>query len=302
MSDDIPPKPIGITNGTITLMEDASGLASKLVVQYHYSHKTTPNHFLSFLVNKDQGALQLGYGIRPAMKHTISKDIVKGNYCEFDRMWLSDVMPKNSESQVIALLLSYLKQVHPRIKFVITYADESVGNKGTIYQATNAIELPSVPTDFYLLPSGERIHPVTMWHRHKTRAKAFVEKQYPGIKHIKGTYKQRRYLYILNNGLRRKFQERNDVLPAHKAKCDSSAPLQFKQTKSDVIFKEVFDMKKFNEEYPKVVEGLRLFLGEIYLALEEGKTISKDNFAEGCKMHLGNLKQFISDNETQRPN
>jgi len=201
--------PIGIKNETLQLVKVEKSIADKIVEKHHYSHKATSNSFLSFMVNNGKGILQLGYGIRPEMKHTISKDIKKGNYCEFDRMWLSDDLPKNSESQVIGLLLSYLKQVHKNIQFVITYADESAGNVGTIYQATNAIELDSVPVDFYILPSGERIHPVSMWHRHGTRAKEFIEKQYEGIKHIKGEFRQRRYLYILSNKMRKKFQGRN---------------------------------------------------------------------------------------------
>lgn len=202
-------KPIGITKGFLTLMECPNDEADKVIIQYHYSHKTTKNRFKSFSVNGGEGYLQLGYGIRPHIKHTISELITIDNYCEFDRMWLSDKLPKNSESQVIGLLLSYLKQVYTRIKFVITYADGSVGNKGIIYQATNAIILDSVPCDFYVLKNGERIHPVSMYHRHGTRAKVFLEEQYPGIQHIKGTEFQYRYLYILNKGLRRKFQERN---------------------------------------------------------------------------------------------
>jgi len=175
-----------------------------MVIKYHYSHKTTKNRFKSFLINKDKGFMQLGYGIRPHMKHTISKLITKENYCEFDRMWLSDELPKNSESQCISLLLFYLKRSYPQIKFIITYADGSVGNTGIIYKATNAINLGDVPVDFYLLPSGERVHPVSMWHRHGTRAFGTLQKLYPGIKHLKNTERQYRFLYVLNNGLRKK--------------------------------------------------------------------------------------------------
>lgn len=154
--------PVGITDGLIRLVEDASGKCDSIIREHHYSHKTTKNRFLSFLVNDGLGAIQLGYGIRPKMKHTISTAITATNFCEFDRMWLSDELPKFSESRTIGSLLSYIKQVHPRIKFIITYADESAGNKGTIYKATNAIQLEPVQCDFYLLPDGERIHPVSM--------------------------------------------------------------------------------------------------------------------------------------------
>jgi len=162
-------KPVGISDGKYWIEEADGLLVDKLVVKHHYSHKST-NRFLSFLVCGQQGFLQLGYGIRPHEKHTISKLITKDNYCEFDRMWLSDDLPKYSESRVIGLLLSYLKQVYKRIQFIITYADGSVGNVGTIYKATNAIVTGKFPVDFYLLTSGERVHPVSMWHRHKSRA------------------------------------------------------------------------------------------------------------------------------------
>ena len=199
-------EPVGITNGTLTLIEQPSVLVDPEIAKHHYSHKTTKNRFLSFSVNGDKGYLQLGYGIRPHIKHTISSLITKDNFCEFDRMWLSDELPKYSETQVISLLISYLKQRYHQIKFVITYADESAGNVGTIYKASNAISIGSVPVDFYLLPSGERIHPVSMYHRHKTRAWNFLTTRYPGIRHLKGQFKQYRYLYILDKKLRKQYE------------------------------------------------------------------------------------------------
>lgn len=206
-------KAIGITNGTLTIKECRPMEADSAIKKYHYSHKTTKNRFLSFSVNNGLGYLQLGYGIRPALKHKISLLITKENYCEFDRMWLSDELPKNSESQVISLLISYIKQTYQRIKFIITYADESAGNSGIIYKATNAIILESKPVEFYVLATGERVHPVSMYHRHKTRAWKTISNIYPGIKHIRGEYKQFRFLYILNNSMRKKFQERNASVP-----------------------------------------------------------------------------------------
>lgn len=62
-----------------------------------------------------------------------------------------------------------------------------------------------IPCDFYLLPGGERVHPVSMWHRHKTRAKKVMEEIYPGIKHIKGEFKQNRFLYILDKKILKQY-------------------------------------------------------------------------------------------------
>jgi hypothetical protein len=200
-------------------------VADRLVCMHHYSGKATKNSFISFLVNDGKGVLQLGCGVRPRMKHVISSDITAENYCEFDRMWLAEELPKNSESRVIGLLLSYLKQVEKHIVFVITYADESVGNRGTIYQATNAIEVEPVQVDFYVLPSGERVHPIAMYHRHGTRSKDFLEQQYPGIQHIRGRLKHRRYVYVLNHKMRKRFQGRNAASPMQRGRVGSGFPL-----------------------------------------------------------------------------
>lgn len=197
-------EPNGITNGRYWIKEAPNHVIDKMVMKYHYSHKATKNRFLSFSVNNGKGFLQLGYGIRPHIKKTISKYITVSNYCEFDRMWLSDSLPKFAESQVISLLLSYLKQTNRQIVFMITYADGSVGNTGIIYKATNAIYIGKSKLDFYLLKSGERVHPVSMWHRHKTRAMGRLKTFYPNIEHIRNEY-QYRFLYILNKSMRKKF-------------------------------------------------------------------------------------------------
>ena len=182
--------------------------ADSKIVEHHYSGKRTPNRFMSLSVNGGMGYMQLGYGIRPKMKHTISENIASGNFCEFDRMWMSDELPKNSESKAISLMLDFLRVARPEIKYVITYADESVGNRGTIYRASNAVYVGSIPCDFFVLQSGERVHPVTMYHRHGTRSKKALEKIYPGIRHIWRTFKQRRFVYPMDRYARRDIEKR----------------------------------------------------------------------------------------------
>ena len=159
--------------------------ADAIIVANHYSHKATKNSFLSFLVyykGKVSGALQVGYGIKPRSKGQYNPDEVR----EFDRMWLSDEMPKFSETITLSLLHHFLRKVHPEIKYLISYADTSVGNKGTIYKAANYTLIDKIKADFYILESGERVHPITMWHRHGTRKWSFLVGQYPNIKKADG--------------------------------------------------------------------------------------------------------------------
>lgn len=168
----------------IKIVECDKATADRIVEKYHYSHKATKNAFASLLViyrGKVQGVLQCGYGIRPKIKGQYKPEQVR----EFDRMWLSDVMPKFSETIVLSLFHRYLRLAHPEVKVLISYADTSVGNKGAIYRASNYILVDRLKVDFYLLPNGERVHPVTMWHRHKTRAWETLQKLYPDIKHIR---------------------------------------------------------------------------------------------------------------------
>lgn len=172
-----------------------SYIADEIIKAHHYSGKATSNRFLSmgvFYNNRLLGAVQLGYGIRPKIKGTWGDDVTGDNSREFDRMWLSDECPKFSESIVLSCLERYLIHAYPNIKYLITYADGSVGNTGTIYKAANYKPMGSIKADFYILASGERVHPVTMWHRHKTRAWAFLQEQYPGIKKADG----RQYKFI----------------------------------------------------------------------------------------------------------
>lgn len=167
--------------------------ADRIIVAHHYSHKPTKNSFLSFLVyyrGGVNGALQLGYGIRPKIKGEYNPDEVR----EFDRMWLSDDMPKYSETITLSLLHKFLRKAYPNIKQLISYADTSVGNEGVIYQAANYRLVQVTKADFYILESGERVHPVTMWHRHKTRVWSFLQQQYPNIRKAVGYQKK----YIIN--------------------------------------------------------------------------------------------------------
>jgi hypothetical protein len=170
--------------------------ADNIITRHHYSKKATKNSFLNMLVyynDNISGALQLGYGIRPNK----TGDFKKGEVCEFDRMWLDDIMPKYSETITISLLHKFLKLKFKDLKAIISYSDnsEDVGNRGTIYKASNYKLIDKLKSDFYITEQGERIHPVTMWHRHKTRAWDFLTKEYPNIKKSKGY--QLKFIYYL---------------------------------------------------------------------------------------------------------
>lgn len=200
---------VGWRRKWIILKEINQSAADDMVIKHHYSHKATSNRFLSMGVfskeyesypNEMLGVIQLGYGIRPAMKHTFGEDVTHENAREFDRMWLDDRLPKFSESIVLSCLEHYLRAVHQEVKYLITYADGSTGRTGTIYKAANYKYMGSIKADFYIIQDKgreERIHPVTMWHRHKTRAWETLKKIYPEIRKSEG--EQFRFIKKLHN-------------------------------------------------------------------------------------------------------
>jgi len=76
----------------------------------------------------------------------------QGNYMELSRLALSDELPKNSESRVIAISLKLLKKAEPKLLGVITYADTAYGHTGIIYRASNFryLGLTSPKTDLFV--------------------------------------------------------------------------------------------------------------------------------------------------------
>lgn len=112
----------------IKIVECDKTQADRIICKHHYSHKATQNSFVSLAVyyrGRISGALQVGYGIRPKIKGNYSAEQVR----EFDRMWLSDEMPKYSETSTLSLFHRYMRAAHPQVKVLISYADTTAGNK-----------------------------------------------------------------------------------------------------------------------------------------------------------------------------
>jgi len=200
----------------IEIKECNHSLVDKLIADNHYSKKVTSNRCLSFAVYYKgilSGAMQIGYGIKPDEKQHIIEGANSNNVKEFDRMWLSDNMPKYSESICISKMIKLLRKNHPDLKVLISYADGIRGNIGTIYQATNFTYIGEIEGEFYYQPStGEWIHPVTMWHRYGTRAKDKLNDIFGNdIKHIRG--KQYRYVYFINRGWKRRVKIKSQKYP-----------------------------------------------------------------------------------------
>jgi hypothetical protein len=60
-----------------------------------------------------------------------------GKGFELARLWISDTVPRNAETWLIAQSVRFVKRKWPALKYLVSYADPSAGHRGTIYKAAN---------------------------------------------------------------------------------------------------------------------------------------------------------------------
>lgn len=82
---------------------------------------------------------------------------------ELTRLALYDWMPANSESWLIGQSFAWLRLHRPDVKILVSYADQSQGHVGTIYQATNWTYTGTSTGDVvYRADNGTVLHPRTV--------------------------------------------------------------------------------------------------------------------------------------------
>ncbi|NQT72449.1 MAG: DNA methyltransferase [Chloroflexi bacterium] len=121
-----------------------------------------------FLGQELLGALTLGAG--PTQAFRLVNEARPDDCMTLSRLWLSDRLPRNSESRVIGIVLRSLKK-HTSLKFLISYADPSQGHMGTIYQATGWVYTGlSSAMPLYDLGDGKIRHCRSLSHAYGTHS------------------------------------------------------------------------------------------------------------------------------------
>ena len=112
-------------------------IAGLILKRHHYLHSVPGGSFLAFGIFWQEyllGAATFGAG--PANVHRLVDGATPRDGVTLTRLWLSDVLPRNSESRAIGMLLRALRR-NTDLKFLVSYADPKQGHLGIIYQATN---------------------------------------------------------------------------------------------------------------------------------------------------------------------
>lgn len=122
----------------LELRDIPHALAKQVYSKWHYLGEKGLMSSYNFGVYTEGnlwGAISFGIPNAPALKGYYEKDTQEG-WFELKRLALSDSLPKNSESRVIAIAIKLLKK-KTNLKGVITYADTQQGHTGIIYKASN---------------------------------------------------------------------------------------------------------------------------------------------------------------------
>lgn len=172
--------------------------AKSLLERNHYLHSLPGNTQLSFGVfvgSSLSGVLTLGAG--SANAHRLMRGARHYDCSTLTRLWLSDSLPKNSESKVIGVVLRALRK-HTDLKFVISYADPAQGHLGTIYQGGGWIYTGlSSSTPRYDLGDGKAHHTRSLAHAYGTHSIHYFAKHGVNVKVVSQAAKHR-YVYVLD--------------------------------------------------------------------------------------------------------
>ena len=185
--------------------------ARDIITKNHYLHSypgCTKLCFGAFVRNSLQGAVTFGAG--PANAFRLVDNVPINECLTLTRLWLSEELPPNSESRVIAISIRYLKK-YTRVKFLVTYADPAQGHVGTIYQATGWFYTGlSEAMPKFDVGDGVPRHSRSMSHAFGSHSMKYFKQCGLEVKMIPQPSKYR-YIYLLDKSLKTKLK--TPILP-----------------------------------------------------------------------------------------
>lgn len=187
-----------------------SKIANPFIKKHHYSGKVVNNsclHFGAFLDGKLHGVMSYGPSLDKSKIQGLVRDTGWNQFLELNRMAFDEYLPRNSESYCIGKSLRLIKKNAPQIKWVISFADGCSCGDGTIYRASNFV-LTAIKENYNLveLPSGEKIHKMTLESNPTTPRKELDGKSYYDI--TGGKFDFKKYVAAVDGTILRGFQLR----------------------------------------------------------------------------------------------
>lgn len=193
--------------------------AREILVRHHYLHSLPGGTCLAFgvfLVSRLLGVLTLGVG--PLNGYSLVEGATPADCLVLTRLWLSDGLPKNSESRVLGVVLRSLKR-HTEVKFLVTYADPAEGHVGVIYKASGWLYTGlSEAMPLYDLGDGKLRHSRSLSHAFGTHSVRHFATHNVAVKLVPQAAKHR-YLYFLDPAWRGRLRAPLLPYPKREAAC-----------------------------------------------------------------------------------
>ena len=171
---------------------------SEVMETEHYLHSMPKAASLTFGVYRDErllGGVVFAAGARQQYRVVDAgrpKDTLT-----LARLWLSDDLPKNSESRVLGVVLRELRR-RGTARCVATFADPAAGHSGTIYRASGFRYLGQAPPSNYLdLGDGKLVHPRSVYSRLGSNSVGHLRRTGVGARRVRVPGKHR-FLYVVD--------------------------------------------------------------------------------------------------------
>lgn len=186
-------------------------VAKKYIIKNHYTHGCHNAPFPCYglfdkqgkayglLKDKSRliGVLMFATPCSEAVRSSIWGPESKDKVIELHRLHILDITPRNTESWFISRCLKLLLRDKPKIRGVISFADETQGHCGTIYKATNFYFIGKTSKSTFYIDSNNRLR-----HPHQCgvniTSKMAEEKGWRPVKRLS----KNRYLKIIANDKR----------------------------------------------------------------------------------------------------
>ena len=189
------------------------------VHKWHYSHDTNGvQQTQCFALFDDMKMIGAMIYALPCMKSTAAKYNPDNplRCWELRRLCCIDDTPTNTESFFIGKTLRWLKQ-NTEAEVIISYSDLHQGHEGTIYKASNFINIGQSPASKVLMVDGREFHGRSMNNKHRPYGRALKrrwEAKKAGAKDDGIYYVDREpkniYAYYLNKKVKKKMLKQID--------------------------------------------------------------------------------------------
>ena len=186
----------------------------KFVEKWHYSHSTNGvQHTQCFALFDGMKMIGAMIYALPSMKATAAKYNPDNplRCWELRRLCCVDDTPTNTESYFIGKTLRWLKQ-NTDAEVIISYSDLHQGHEGTIYKASNFINIGQSRASRVLMVDGKEFHGRSMNNKHRPYGRALKrrwEAKKAGAKDDGIFYVDRKpkniYVYYLNKKVKKKY-------------------------------------------------------------------------------------------------